>query len=56
MKNFTIQVVFKTMHGYRYRKEFQANKPPKYKNGILKIGDTYLNVVNVEDYNLIKNK
>lgn len=57
MKNFTAQVVFKTMYGYRYLQEFHSDKPPRYINqGILQIGDTYLNAINVEDYALIKNK
>lgn len=56
MKNYTAEVVFKTFHGFLYKKEFHSNKPPRYKNGVFIIGDTYLNAINVEDYKLIKNK
>jgi hypothetical protein len=41
MKSFTAQFVFKTMHGYRYMKEFHTDKPPKYMaQGLFKVGDT----------------
>lgn len=37
-------------------KEFDVDKPPRYKYGVFKVSDTYLNAINVEDYYLIKNK
>ena len=57
MKNYTAQFVFKTVEVKMYMEEFHGDKPPRfYQEGYYKIGDTYINVINVEAYNLIKNK